>query len=607
MKKRCEKRRRTSVPVVFLLFMALSPVVPAAAKTVDAVVMLDTSSSMFSYFDDTREYLIERILTEQLTTGDGFHLLSFADTPEYEISRKMKDIGEIEAVAARLMLLQPLGRYTDLVAAFKKLYDYVSDLPLETQKEIFILTDGIHDPPPGSPYPVSGRNSDDVADIAASMRRNGWNVHIIRFPSGAASDSGAGAGAANGSGGNNLLPAISRELDTEAVPYDPEENGFVHKATGQLEIIFPDTLGNIRDRFALKLTVVNHIDEPASIRIEQLLVNGVESLEKAVSEGVKAGERLQLKLNARLPETVQEGDQLLELEIILADGGRAFPRKASVPAEIARTPGRLGNGSPVARYILYAAAALVVLIVLVLMVGRLFGSTAGRDHVADKEPAAAYGLSRYEKEEVPLEAAGESMSESAELLARFGSSVKRNAAAEELMSYGRDRGKELPARSAGRTLSAGRSSGLYSLKEIRAAREEGRVAVELVVHEQNRMIGKRNIKWLREGESLRVGGANGSPFIIFLYPVPPVIGTLARSGASFTFTPEPESAARISMGPGPVTGALDRPIVYRLNENVSVEFRFHLWESPLERINNFLHVIDRPGLPGKATLQEPPE
>jgi hypothetical protein len=136
------------------------------------------------------------------------------------------------------------------------------------------------------------------------------------------------------------------------------------------------------------------------------------------------------------------------------------------------------------------------------------------------------------------------------------------------------------------------------MKEIVSARAQGKIAVEMVVRDQNRLIGRRNIKWMKDGETLKIGGAASSPFIIFLYPVPSSIGTLTRQGEQFFFTPE--SSDRFpGFGDGDMlkSECIDMPITFAVNNEVSIEFRFHRWISPLESLNRMLHMIDEPGLP----------
>ncbi|WP_041866044.1 vWA domain-containing protein [Sediminispirochaeta smaragdinae] len=676
MKKRSDGRRRVLLPVAIFLLFIFSGSGALTAQSVDAVVLIDTSESMFSYFDATRDYLIHRILTEELKIGDSFHLLSFSDRPEYEISRKLKGVEEIKDVIARLMLLQPLGHYTDLVAACKELYDYTSDLPLETQKEIFILTDGIHDPPPGSPYPVSSRNGEDVSDIAASMRRNGWKVHIIQFPIVAsdasmqsdlsgdlalASDDNDNAASSPGtvssdnkmdvrpeatqeeavapgsdSGtdrtdqgpepGNNLLPTISDKLGVEAVPYSPEGEGFAYRATGQLEIVFPRTLGKIGEEFVLPLDIRNHLEGPAAVKINDLLINGTPSLEKPVSLGLNPGAKRRVKLNLTLPSSVSEGEGTIDVELRLGDAGRAFPRSSTISVRVVRGEGIVGGGTPF-RMILFFLVVIVVLVPVILLIRRasgnkednkesrvskeIYSETKERERVSSVSP----NIPKIEKHAAALPAF--TNTPVSRDLPQSRQTERMHEAVDSLQAYQRQE-RPLPEfyrtttttgetnlppklRSTGTvslSASARHDSGLYTIKEIVSARAQGKIAVEMVVRDQNRLIGRRNIKWMKDGETLKIGGAASSPFIIFLYPVPSSIGTLTRQGEQFFFTPE-SSDRFLGFGDGDMlkSECIDMPITFAVNNEVSIEFRFHRWISPLESLNRMLHMIDEPGLP----------
>ena len=160
------------------------------SDSIDMVVLVDTSESMLPYWKDTTDYIIRNILTGVLHKGDTFHLISFASQPELEISRQIESEKDIKAILARFLLLQPLGHYTDLVAAIQYLYQYVIDLPLASEKKIVILTDGIDDPPPGSSFPLRAasyaqdikRNRQIITETAQAMRRLGWQIHIVQYP-----------------------------------------------------------------------------------------------------------------------------------------------------------------------------------------------------------------------------------------------------------------------------------------------------------------------------------------------------------------------------------------------------------------------------------------
>jgi hypothetical protein len=80
-------RRHRGFLVIMAVLVALAGgAVPLGAANIDLVVMVDASESMFPYFDDLMNYLVQDLLTEKLHRGDTFHLLSFSSLPEVEIS-----------------------------------------------------------------------------------------------------------------------------------------------------------------------------------------------------------------------------------------------------------------------------------------------------------------------------------------------------------------------------------------------------------------------------------------------------------------------------------------------------------------------------------------
>jgi len=156
-----------------------------AAEPVDMVVLLDTSTSMLPYYQDLVEYLIGGILRDYLRFGDTFHLIAFAGNSTVEIIQDMGTTEDIEAVLRHILLIHPLGQYTDLVRGFRFLHAYVQRLPEDSRKTILVMTDGKHEPPPGSEYDL---NVDAVRaelfETARTIRRQGWEVRLLRLPSG---------------------------------------------------------------------------------------------------------------------------------------------------------------------------------------------------------------------------------------------------------------------------------------------------------------------------------------------------------------------------------------------------------------------------------------
>ena len=203
-----------------VLFFSLLCAVSVAADDSDLLVMVDTSESMFPFFADLVDYLIKDLLKDNLQDDDSFHLLSFADEPQVEIATVIDDDNSLRRTIAAILLLHPLGKYTDLVRAVQFLYDYTSSLPEHSTKSIFLLTDGIHDPPPESPFYNwdEKRSRSELLKNATEIKKQGWSVHIIHLPGdvGDAAQTGESKGA-------DLFPDLAAALETPVIPFTRED------------------------------------------------------------------------------------------------------------------------------------------------------------------------------------------------------------------------------------------------------------------------------------------------------------------------------------------------------------------------------------------------
>jgi hypothetical protein len=203
-----------------VFFLSLLCAVNVAADDSELLVMVDTSASMFLFFDDLVDYLIKDLLKDNLQDDDYFHLLSFADEPQVEIATVIDDDNSLRRAVSAILLLHPLGRYTDLIRAVQFLYDYTSSLPEDSTKSIFLLTDGIHDPPPGSPFYNwdEKRLRSELLKNATEIKKQGWSVHIIHLPGD------AGDAAQTGERkGTDLFPDLAAALETPPIPFTRED------------------------------------------------------------------------------------------------------------------------------------------------------------------------------------------------------------------------------------------------------------------------------------------------------------------------------------------------------------------------------------------------
>jgi len=199
-----------------LLFLSLLCAVNLSADDSELLVMVDTSASMFLFFDDLVDYLIKDLVKDNLQNADYFHLLSFADEPQIEIATEIDNDNSLQRAISAILMLHPLGRYTDLIRAVQFLYDYTSSLPEHSTKSIFLLTDGIHDPPPESPFHNWDENKlrNELLKNATEIKKQGWSVHIIHLPG----DTGDAAQTGE-SKGTDLFPDLAAALETPEIPF----------------------------------------------------------------------------------------------------------------------------------------------------------------------------------------------------------------------------------------------------------------------------------------------------------------------------------------------------------------------------------------------------
>jgi hypothetical protein len=69
------------------------------------------------------------------------------------------------------------------LGALEYLEDYIQSLPVVSEKRVYILTDGIHDPPPDSPFNLDRESVDKrVHEITKILKGNVIDFSIISFP-----------------------------------------------------------------------------------------------------------------------------------------------------------------------------------------------------------------------------------------------------------------------------------------------------------------------------------------------------------------------------------------------------------------------------------------
>jgi hypothetical protein len=134
-------------------------------------VLLDTSAGMSSHYRENSDYLIGPFLREFLRIGDTFHLISFSELPRLEISRRIENIGDMETIIARLLLMYPLNPQSNLGDALSFAERYSISLPGNRSSKLVLLSDG------------SAPNTQNLVNTAQGRLSNqGVDFQFIQVP-----------------------------------------------------------------------------------------------------------------------------------------------------------------------------------------------------------------------------------------------------------------------------------------------------------------------------------------------------------------------------------------------------------------------------------------
>jgi Mg-chelatase subunit ChlD len=543
------------IVVMVLVAVLFGGGVARAAQNLDLAVLVDTSSSMFPYFDDVMNYFVQDLLTTRLHRGDTFHLISFSSLPEVEISLEVNSDEAARQAFSHVLLLHALGRYTDLVAAMQFLYKYVKELPETNPKQLIIITDGVHDPPPGSPNrgdPAAVKAA--ITGVAQAMRREGWTVSILKVPP---------EPAPGEQDLKSYLGDIADALGVSIVPYPTKDKTHVTGVTtGYPTLIFPAALGKVGTRFTAPFKVKNWKTEPIIVRLSSVQSEGTDMLEKKVSVTVPAGGEATLDVPLKLPLSYPVGTHDAKVQLIFDDDIRISPTEGTL--SFAYT-GK--GGLPFPRltllyvlYIILGLALLYLLVRLFLYMSRKLGE------------APLSGLAR-------AQAIGVKATGAHRQIPLMGPAPRRTGAHRQVALM------DAHAVPTGARLRPTVMSIRRALPRPSIQRASLPPLIEMRVEQQNHHIGFRNVHRIAAGGARSVGGRHSS-FLVFLLPMPSRIAEIRNVDGRYVFTP-----LRSELFPG-VSGAVEnclgREIPFVSSKGRQLSLHFREWVSPLEEINRIM-------------------
>jgi len=644
------------VSCVLLVFFSLAASPLWAQKATDFVLMLDTSKSMFQEKGSQVELLVTDVIKQKLSYRDTFHLISFGGNADFEISRPLRDQQNIEEVLARVMLIKPFDQHTDIVEALRFLGDFTKDLPLHSNKEILIISDDVHDPPPESSYLNNTENVSRVESIADYFKRNGWDVNVVIFP-----PSGDTTGLQTG-----LLAQLTSLLGSRVVTYQGNLDETALAATGAVEILYPSGIIQVDTQsFTLPLTFKNHGSIETEVRLTGIEQRGVNLLKGSESLLIPPGEMQQLNAELELPRNIAEGLNTIQVTLSIEGAPNVFPLVQKIQLDVSATAQKTDSGSGSAFNLNYLLIALlvVIFILILFLVRRFIGAAGSKDSErrqavgtgrpdvtglstrAPSERNFADGLGFRKDGDDSSTRLSEASQRSKEKVSPYGSSsisAGRNKLANEAQdtfkSFKSSKTKETTELVSGSeelgkgSSDASKDKGSLSVLGSFAAREKanrdkiplsfaeraqnrspqqrakrnirrisgkekaGDIGLEMRADFQHNFLG-RNTQWFSPGTSYSIGAPGEADFEITSIKLEGVIANIRRVDDMFTFNPIQEDCFPELRGK-PVENCLGRHFrVVSPETGKETALVFKKYIPPLERINRLLHMTDAPGQP----------
>jgi hypothetical protein len=526
------------------------------AQNIDVVVMVDTSWSLWQPFDDIVNYLINSMLDEIVHKGDSFSLLQFSAKTRVEIKERIVNGDTKTFIKNKVLQLKgplQIGKYTDLLGAIDFLYDYVDSMPQQEHKLIILITDGIHDPPPGSENDRSHEAlMNDFMAKARLIKNKGWDVHILQIPE---IDPLTGQVIQGNTDKTDYLERMARELEITINKYSPEQGKELLAATtGFPKVIFPGDLGTRGREFTVPFVIRNNGDAEIEVKLIGIRYKDFNILNAPfVQKEIAAHEEVLFEAPVKLPADMSPGRQELDITLDFEGETRVISSSGTLIFTYGEQAGIL-SPELLYTYILPGLGILLLLVVIILLIVFIRRRGYEKKFVKVVDDTQGYAAAaQYTAAETTT-----TVTAAHTAAAQKGAAAGTQAAA----------AKHAP--------------------RLKADYSEHSFPIEMIVELQKRHIGFRNIHSLHKNKPVSIGGGH-SLFLIFLVPVPAHIAEIYFDGKNFVFTPlKPEFFPHLR---GPVKNCLGRQIDIVSEKGYSFSLFFERYISPLEQINALMRSI----------------
>jgi Mg-chelatase subunit ChlD len=166
---------------ILLIFLSVFTFAEERTENLDHIIVVDKSLSMEDKMPFVIEYLIDTIGADELIPGDSVTLIQFYGQAELILQKTIATEADEAEVERVLRNIQGNGRYTDIGNALDFLNGQIPLLPeTENLQYFLLLTDGIQEAPPESPYfTEDGSFSSELLENARKIKQQGWTVHVL--------------------------------------------------------------------------------------------------------------------------------------------------------------------------------------------------------------------------------------------------------------------------------------------------------------------------------------------------------------------------------------------------------------------------------------------
>jgi len=608
---------KKSVFFVLFLFVTIIFAHGQNSSPIDLVLLLDTSSTMSSSYENVNNYITGSFLNEFLRVGDTFHLIAFSSNPRLDVARRISGVGDVETIIGRMLLQYPVENGSNISSALTFAEQYITTLPSRPKKIVLVST-GASDTnnlvtaskqrlnsknatldfiqvTPGSPIsnaPKSGRPA--AANVTSSTTTtirpagSGTGATSAVTPSAsAAPQTGAAAGTnatgAAASGTTQPAGTPARTPSTSTAAGTPSAGA--SSGTGATNAATPSASAapQVSTSSGTNATgaAAPSTAQPAGTQAGTPSTSTGISPSGAPSTGASAGTNTATTPANTTPQAGssataetkngQENDSFsgsnvntVEQKPLVQPQGTSSTRdnyadrkdvkpSVSVAEKVRNMTESYSSSMPFILFIIIFVLLLLGLIIF--LASRRLGSSPNRvmSEVASGGPNDNMKFVDHSKD-----------------LAQYASVQSRRSTPYEDRPLKTDSSRQP------------------------VINPSGPLLLNLFVEDQNTSIGKRNIHSLKSGYSLSVGGGTSDDYLIFLVPIPPHIGEIRRNGSSLSFIPrKPKYFPDI--GSNEVKDCINKTIRVVSDKNYEMRFRFEMYEDPLIALNRMLMSVKVPG------------